>query len=470
MYHTTGFWGSITSSFLGEIVKNIPIVFATITIIVFFLSCQSDEHGSTDPILLNDSTVTPQTFESEEGEWLYNNMIHVNSIDMEDDDFSDLHAWGEIVKNKKIVLLGEQSHGDGATFHAKTRLIRYLHEVHGFNVLAFESNIYDCWKADKLFLAGVESPLMSAFQGIYPIWVSCNEFQPLVSYIADTQNSEKRLEIAGFDIKPSGFASRTHYFHDLLNILKEHNKDSSDVPNWTLFRSIIQPYFELKVKVGPSITLEESELVLETINFLIDEFEKAEATNKEKIFVRSFKNLKRYALVRLTYGYDSPRLDDARDLQMASNCSWLANTFYPDEKIIVWAATFHIIRNLEEIHEAFAGMRVMGDALYLEMGDQIYVLGFNASRGISGQWYNTPSEIRPIKEGSLEDFMDHSSLEYGILDFSVERILPSWLENKIYSNQMAYVSDYAKWIDHEDGVFYTKTMYPGTLIEFYRTK
>ena len=43
-------------------------------------------------------------------------------------------------------MLGEHPYDDGTTFVAKTRLVRFLHEQMGFNVLAFESGLYDCPK------------------------------------------------------------------------------------------------------------------------------------------------------------------------------------------------------------------------------------------------------------------------------------------------------------------------------------
>ncbi|MGB5554717.1 MAG: hypothetical protein WBM83_08685, partial [Flavobacteriaceae bacterium] len=51
------------------------------------------------------------------------------------------------LKNSKIVLLGEQTHGDGAVFDKKVELIKALHEQLGFNIVVFESGMYDNYKA-----------------------------------------------------------------------------------------------------------------------------------------------------------------------------------------------------------------------------------------------------------------------------------------------------------------------------------
>ncbi len=68
-----------------------------------------------------------------------------NAVDLgEGVDFSPLEP---LFARSRIVMLGEQDHGDGASFAFKGKLIEYLHLDCGYNMLAFEANFYGLSRA-----------------------------------------------------------------------------------------------------------------------------------------------------------------------------------------------------------------------------------------------------------------------------------------------------------------------------------
>jgi hypothetical protein len=47
------------------------------------------------------------------------------------------------IGNKRIVALGEATHGDGATFEARAQLINFLMSEMNFEVIIFEAGMFD---------------------------------------------------------------------------------------------------------------------------------------------------------------------------------------------------------------------------------------------------------------------------------------------------------------------------------------
>src|SRR5690606_37950428 len=74
-----------------------------------------------------------------------------------------------------------------------------------------------------------------------------------------------------------------------------------------------------------------------------------------------------------------------RDKQMAKNVSYLVNYEFPDKKIILWAATLHLIEDKTTIQfKTDYSKQYMGHFLKEEFNDQYYVIGFVPAKGVTG--------------------------------------------------------------------------------------
>ena len=151
--------------------------------------------------------------------YIKDSVVLVRSIDPADTLFSDLDLLGKAVGDSRIVMLGEQDHGDSRTFLAKCRIIKYLHEKLGFNVLAFESDFYalnKVWDSISLNPSQVESTIMN---NVFKVWTLCQQFKPVVQYLTDQYQGNNRLQLAGFDNQLVGEYSVANLESNLSNYI-----------------------------------------------------------------------------------------------------------------------------------------------------------------------------------------------------------------------------------------------------------
>src|SRR5262245_58239269 len=115
-------------------------------------------------LLFLPSIVSAQTVRSDWLAWARDHHNPIASIAANpNDSFADLEFLQGVLDGRRIVQLGESGHGVAEFSQAKIRLIKYLHERLGYDVLAFESGLFECYMANQLTVSGTQMMQYSIF-------------------------------------------------------------------------------------------------------------------------------------------------------------------------------------------------------------------------------------------------------------------------------------------------------------------
>lgn len=358
--------------------------------------------------------------------WLSDNAI----------DLDDLAPLKDVLKGVRVVMLGEQSHGDGATFLAKTRLIKYLHEELGFDVLAFESGLYDVAKAWELLKDG-EPARTAVPRGVFAIWTRSRELLPLIDYLGERAKTDRPLELAGVDSQLTGTASSEFLVKELKAALNLEGDE------WTRLIGVEEP-------PPPD----------EQIAFM-KAIERWQQKTSSPFWRQVLENLRVNAEQTWRDPKD-PAVFAMRDAQMGRNLIWLAKERYPNRKIIVWAATFHNARNLasidtgdEKLNGLYRATSPMGEVAWKALGNELYSLGFTSFEGESGAVFaKTAKPLSKPSANSLEDLCERAGLSEALIDF---RKAPDWLRKPLVGRLLGHVEMRSDWTRVVDGVVFLRT-------------
>jgi erythromycin esterase len=417
--------------------------------------------------------------------WLARNATAIRTFDPADGDFRDLEPLRAAFKGSRVVMLGEGSHGEGTTFLAKTRLIRFLHEQMGFNVLAFESGLYDCPKAWEFLVKG-EEPRAALSRGIFAIWTKSREVQPLLDYIGrEAKGKEAKgahpLELTGFDCQTTASAAVDFLVPDLAAYLTRLDPKITEGEEWRRVAGIIGQLNHSAWETGeaPMPSAGEQEAFARTIErwqALIKERDPSPATQPwSGPYWRQFlDSLRVFAEQnwRTDYSVYTKMVENTpvpvfnmRDVQMGKNLIWLATERYPKEKIIVWAATGHLTRAMATIQTTdpklerlYAGWTPMGDVARRKLGDAVYVLGAIAYEGETARYASKTATPLQSSPGSLEDLFVRASFENAFLDLRHTPPSGGWLHALLTAKLLGQTEMQAVWPRVVDGVIFMRKM------------
>ena len=391
-------------------------------------------------------------------EQILDNISEINSVNPNDTNFSDLKVIGNAIGNSKIVFLGEQDHGDATTFEAKTRIIKYLHEKKGFNIIAFESDFFNInKKSDE------NKSIDEIEKSIYPIWSNCVQVNPLFNYIKNQQKINP-ITISGFDCQIGAHnydsKDKISYIETISRYIKK-NIDTSKIGNYQLFEETLKDLLffvkgtDKKQAHMRKIKKSVQEKYFNTLSNIMDKID-----NKNTFLFKSLENALHYARI----AWKKKDGHQGRDIKMGENILWLHKTKFPNQKIIIWAHSTHLVKGIRDKN----GKGINLPRTPISTGEyvcnrlnknDVYSIGFSSRKGETQRtsliikYYKY--KIKLPKKKSFENWVHSKDIKFGFINFKN-------LKNNSKDFYMKGFSHYnfkTNWLTAFDGIFYIDEMF-----------
>jgi erythromycin esterase len=254
------------------------------------------------------------------------------------DDFADLAPLGGAVGDKRIVILDELTHGEGNVYEAKARVVRYLHERKGFDLLVMESGVFDVarlWQSRQPLRANAPGNIFFMYANSAEVW-------PLYDWLDARRDAPGAMQLAGFDGRLSGGLSRTQLVPQLRAHLLRQPLDPAQQQR--LDRHLLQVQRLLdgqlaSADAGVRDRFLEDARWLDQLLPAVDGEHGADVFDSDGFWRRINASLRRMAEVAWKL-----RPFDEHDPVMAGNLQWLLEQAYPGRKAVVWGHYAHLNR------------------------------------------------------------------------------------------------------------------------------
>ncbi len=287
---------------------------------------------------------------------------------------SDLESFRTLSELKKslrdveIIALGENTHGLGEVFKAKTELVKFLHQEMGFNLVLFESGFGDgalAWEQlDSLSSTEFTSYFSSNF------YYNSEEIRELVEYV---KSQKKNLKLQGFDSQPQQnylIKRMTEIAQPLDSVLAKsvtlemrnfnnlyQFENAKDTLAFNKQRDVFKAFL-----TDYDAFLDQNEQELYTSGTTKDEIEAIKKSNE--IFIKTYSNIEIGSMM----GW--PASDNLRDNSMFETIKWFKER-NPESKIIIWAQNSHIENKTKPNYN----VNWMGHSLKETYGNKYYSIG-----------------------------------------------------------------------------------------------
>ena len=404
----------------------------------------------------------PPAVDSASAAWVRANARPIRSLGARD--FSDLAFFRPLLNGKRIVQLGESGHGVREFNLAKVRLIQYLHEELGYDLLAFESSLFACDRAGRRAATSSAEQLMRGC--IFGVWHT-EEVLALFEYVRETHRTARPLVLTGFDTQMSTMAdsARTGFLKRVVATLDSAYAARVHATDVALQAGMWGGNLATFAK-------QEQDRLVPFYDSLATWIE----THRERLAAAFVSDpvvplarqtaLSMSAYVRQHAAEVGQTRTEIRDRGMADNLDFVLDVLHPGKKVIVWAHNSHIQHRGfggESASSALQGRgRNMGSWVAERRRQELYTIGLYMYRGTAAYNNRRIYRVTPAAPGSLEAILHRAPWKYAFVDLSRAEDGPgtAWMRQPLVVKEWGTNPTSVIPRDEYDGLLFIDTTWP----------
>jgi erythromycin esterase-like protein len=313
---------------------------------------------------------------------------------------SDIDLVVHELCGKTVALLGEPPmHGYGRTLQFKVELVRRLIDECHYNAFFIESGIYDFINIQKKLRSGQQLTQTMIAAAIGGLWAN-REVEPLIPFLLK-EAERGNVVLGGLDDQ----LGRATYAQEgmPLDLVERLQGDAK-----TQCLSILQKHMLWHYSNDSPYSPKDKALILGCLDKIETNLSKTQFSDVpfreyDIAMIESLKrNFARDFRADVQKNVD-PSIEDfvARDQSMYLNFQWLMSRLPSHSKVIVWAATTHVAKDLSGVPGQESKVS-LGSYIRRAFNDNSFVVGFSAYSGSYGMARQPVRQLSVAPDLSLE--------------------------------------------------------------------
>ncbi|QLG88532.1 erythromycin esterase family protein [Chitinibacter bivalviorum] len=346
--------------------------------------------------------------------WLKDHISPLTTLDANTaSDRQDLAAFGDAVGNARVVVLNEDSYADSNAFELMNRLVQYLHQDKGFDVLLIESAMFDVeaiWRSavDKNASATDLAP-----GRVFYMYSQTDASRKALQYIDSVRTSERPLQLVGLDIPLAGTTSINELLPALEQYLKQKGSNLPADAAWADYLTVAKKAISLNSAGSDLTQFSKMSAQLET-ELCQDKVTATVMRESASWWCRQVRGISTNVIRQQ---HQDDKNYDYRDTAMADNVSWLLENPLQGKKVIVWANASHGIPAVSGVNpETKKEIHTLGWHLQKQLGPQLYNVKISPLGGQVSRYWDTGEQPVQIDPASLEGQLKQLGQKQGFIN------------------------------------------------------